>query len=934
MLPGNILPALLVAENGRVSPIPRWDIAPKFLITDDLPVLSLSGNGGWNYWHHIPISKCTVIGCLHAAGVSPWSNLTYIYAGRNMEIYRNDTCYKEPWLFRQEFSLNPGPGKHFSLESNGITPKADIFLNGHQIATKEFQAGSYGGHTYDITNIANKSNAVVVKVHPTDYTEDLAQSFNDWNQSPVDHSSGIWRDITLKQTGSVSLGPLSITTQLGSSNKPVAKVSLRTLARNLENRTITIQSRADVLRKGFGFKAKEIHIKGGYPLEDRMVNRKDVVTDVDHHSTSVITLPPYASRELKLDLYLSYTASDIWWPRQWGHQPLFRARLNVSVNDTVSDSRKATFGLRRVTSHLNKYKDRVFEVNGVPFQVLGTGYAPDLLLRWNATRFTQIAEYIMDIGLNTIRLEGKMEQPELYEICDRLGIMVLPGWECCDKWEAWSYNHDLPYSSQWSLNDYDTANSSIRHEAAMLQTHPSILGFMVGSDLQPDDKATAIYVEGLKSSHWDTPIISSASKRGYPKQLGPSGMKMDGPYDWVPPSYWYDSEPSGKRLGAAFGFGSELGAGVGTPELGSLLQFLDWSGVNDLWKQPNKTEYHMSPSETFSTRRIYNDALWHRYGPPTSTSDYLLKAQMMDYEATRAQFEAYSAKWDAKRPATGMVYWMLNNAWPSLQWNLFDYYMQPAGSYFGAKTGNRIEHLAYDYFHRAVYLINHSVDRMGPRKIEAELIDLESALKPKHCPASNTFADVPKSTPIFRKCMIYDTRPNTSLKLFEIKQVKKIKDVGLLRLVLIDEHNTVLSRNVYWVSSTIDKLDWKNSDWFYTPVKKYAAFTSLSNLKIANVSVSAKRAESGGRSITVRLENLSRIPAVFIRLDLVAFNHRETVGQYRWNSVVPLKWSDNYVTLWPGEELDLEVAPMEGAIRADMLLVSGRNVNEAEILIF
>lgn len=77
----------------------------------------------------------------------------------------------------------------------------------------------------------------------------------------------------------------------------------------------------------------------------------------------------------------------------------------------------------------------------------------------------------------------------------------------------------------------------MEHEAAMLQTHPSVLGFMVGSDWHPDDQATDIYVKALENAQWQTPIISSGSKRGYPKRLGPSGMKMVGPYDWVPPSY-------------------------------------------------------------------------------------------------------------------------------------------------------------------------------------------------------------------------------------------------------------------------------------------------------------------------------------------------------------------------------------------------------------
>lgn len=105
----------------------------------------------------------------------------------------------------------------------------------------------------------------------------------------------------------------------------------------------------------------------------------------------------------------------------------------------------------------------------------------------------------------------------------------------------------------------------------------------------------------------------------------------------------------------------------------------------------------------------------------------------------------------------------------------------------------------------------------------------------------------------------------------------------------------------------------------------------MSNLQTANVSVSARRAASGGRSIAGKLENMSQIPAVFIRLDLVAMDGMAGKVEYKWNSVVPLKWSYNYVTLWPGEILSLEVTPMAGAAEPGIILVSGRNVEETEI---
>lgn len=187
------------------------------------------------------------------------------------------------------------------------------------------------------------------------------------------------------------------------------------------------------------------------------------------------------------------------------------------------------------------------------------------------------------------------------------------------------------------------------HEASMMQTHPSVLAFLVGSDFWPDDRAAQIYVDALHAWDWPNPIIASAAERGYPKILGLSGMKMAGPYDWVPPNYWY-----GGKEGAAFGFGSELGAGVGTPEIRSLKKFLSEQDLTDLWTQPGKGLFHMSSSDSqFYNRSIYDAALYARYGKPTSLDDYLLKAQMMDYEATRAEFEGFAALQNAERPATG-----------------------------------------------------------------------------------------------------------------------------------------------------------------------------------------------------------------------------------------------------------------------------------------
>ncbi|KAJ2975152.1 hypothetical protein NUW58_g8440 [Xylaria curta] len=858
----------LLSKPGDSAVIPSWDIQSSAKTGTNLQALSGVGVDT-SSWHHINSSRCTLMGCLLQAGVYREDDLFYSDNLRKFDASQ----FRVPWVYRKEFNLDLKPGKHYLLQTHGITSKGDIFLNGKQVANNSVQAGAYAGHEYDVSKIVEKNNALAVQVHPTNYDYDLALGFVDWNPYPPDNGTGVWRDIEVKQTGPVALAPLRVVTKINlPKDASTAQVTLTSTARNLESHEVTVELKGKVT-SGCG---------------------------QSYTWNQTVTLGALESK----DLVLSTALKDpkIWWPKQWGKQPLYTGQISVSVNDEISDVVDDTFGIRQVTSKVNSHNDIIFSVNGLPFQVIGGGYSADMFLRWDSEKFTRQAQLTLDLGGNTIRLEGKNEHPELYKIADKLGLMVIAGWECCDKWEAWSYNDNLVVNAQWTEKDYVIANASMKHEALMQQNHPSMLAYVVGSDFWPNDRATDIYVSAIKKTGWDIPIVASAAKKGYPKLLGPSGMKMDGPYDWVPPNYWYDAEPSEDRLGAAFGFGSELGAGVGTPEIGSLKKFLSKEDLEDLWKKPNKGLYHMSTNvSSFYDRKIYNTALWARYGAPVSLEDYLLKAQIMDYEATRSQFEGVSAFWNKERPATGLIYWMLNNAWPSLHWNLFDYYLRPAGSYFGAKVGSRLEHVAYDYFKKAVYLINHSIDQKGPRTISVDVIDKNG-----------------KS--LYSTTKTAETEPNTSRNVLDLAtSLKSITDVVFLRITLTDGKNTTLSRNVYWLAKELDVMNWENSDWFFTPVTKYANYTALSKLQAAKVSVSTQASKSKEGN-TVILENTSSVPAFFISLNLVDKDGKD---------VLPISWSDNYVTLWPHEKLELKV---QGA-GAAAIQVNGKNVGAAKVSI-
>ena len=876
--------APLVSAAGQIAAIPGWDLQSTAKAASNLTTLSLPSGVDTSSWHHIDRPFCTLMGCLLNAGVYNDTDLFYSDNLKKVDAAQ----FSVPWVYRAEFDLEEKKeetgsyGRHLFLVTHGITSRADIYLNGHQIADKSQQAGAYAGYRYDITDIAAASagatkNALAIRVHPTSYYYDFALGWVDWNPWPADNGTGVWRAVEVKQTGAVVLEPLRVVTNLSSQ---LATVSLRARARNLEKTAVTVTAAGLVApAAGTGTGA------GGNPIT----------------WSKTVTIPPLSDTDIVLETTVDKPA--IWWPKQWGDQPLYDANLTVSVaaDGALSDFADARFGFRTVSSALNAAKDTVFSVNGRPFQVLGGGYAPDMFLRFDVGRLETELRYLLDLGLNTVRLEGKNEHPALYALADRLGVMVMAGWECCDKWEAFSYNQDLAVPTPlWTDADYAIAGASMRHEAAMMQTHPSLLAYLVGSDYWPDERATAAYTDALQAADWRAPVIISASARGAESVLGPSGLRMEGPYDWVPPSYWWDNDEA--LYGTAAGFGSELSAGAGTPDLPSLRRFLSAADLEDLWRRPNKDLFHMSrETSTFHNRAIYNRGLFGRYGAPTSLDDYVLKAQMADYEATRAQFEAYAAMWSApSRPATGMIYWMLTGAFPSLHWNLWDYYLRPSGGYFGAKTAaGRAEHVAYDYVRRAVHLINRSLDRTGPRRIDVQVVDAAGAL-------------------VYNTTVQVTTAPNTSKQAATLSAdvFAKAEGVMFVKLVLTDERGDVLSRNAYWVARDLDVLDWDNSDWYYTPVSKYSDLTALSKMVPANVSATAA-SDGKARTTVVTLENKSRVPAVFISVSLVDAAGRE---------VLPLTWSDNYVTLWPGETLNLTAMALEGAAAPAAVQIMGRNV--------
>jgi exo-1,4-beta-D-glucosaminidase len=596
-----------------------------------------------------------------------------------------------------------------------------------------------------------------------------------------------------------------------------------------------------------------------------------------------VTLAASETREIVLAPaefpQLAIASPRLWWPAQYGEPALHDLELELAVAGATSDRASARFGIRAITAELLP-SGLVYKVNGRNILVRGAGWSSDLMLRYSAERYAQEIAYVKDMGLNTIRLEGTLEAEEFFDITDREGLLVMPGWCCCNHWEEWD---------KWDAEDQPVATASLRDQILRLRGRASVFTWINGSDGPPPALVERAYLGVLKQLGFPNPVVSSATEKETAIS-GRTGMKMRGPYEWVPPLYWYTDT----KLGGPHGFATEIGPGPAPPPLESLRRFIP---EDQLWPIGEVWSYHCGGGP-FKTMDVFNAAMDARYGPSNGVAEYARKAQAAAYESHRAMLESFGER---KYTATGVIQWMQNNAWPGMIWHLYDFYLRPGGSYFGAKKAGEPLHVQFAYDDRSVVVVNSTLREHQGLKATARVLDLASKK-------------------LFAKTAPVDVGPDGSVKVFSVPEPPGLTSTYFLFLQLDDAAGHTVSRNVYWLSTKNDVLAWEKSEWYYTPQSGYADLTGLSQLQPAEV-VATARFESGRARVS--LQNPSKAVAFLVHLAV-----RKGEGS---EEVLPVLWSDNYVTLAPGETRELEAAysaqDLGGA--APVVTVDGWNVAEA-----
>ena len=318
-----------------------------------------------------------------------------------------------------------------------------------------------------------------------------------------------------------------------------------------------------------------------------------------------------------------------------------------------------------------------------------------------------------------------------------------------------------------------------------------------------------------------------------------------------------------------------------------------------LWPIDEFWDYHAGGGKYHDTH-IYDHALEQRYGKAECPSP-ITNGNRRPWRM-KASVPCSRRMAPIKYKATGVIQWMLNNAWPSTIWHLYDYYWRAAGGFYGTQRACEPLHAQYSYADRSIQVVNDKPKAYQRLALVAGVYDMKLAKR-------------------FSRSAVVDVPADGVTTAFVIPPIADLSATYFLKLTLKDATGATASENFYWLSTRPDTLEWNKSTWYYTPQKDFADYTALQSLSTVKLHIESQFAadgETGGARVTV--ENPTTNLAFQVRVKLT----RGAGG----DDVLPVIWDDNYISLLPGETRELRagyhLADLHGSSPA--IEVTGWNV--------
>jgi len=804
-------------------------------------------------WYKATVPS-TVMGVLTANGL-----YKDLLVGTN---YKNAdrTPFDSPWWYRTSFKLSDFKDKYVSLQFDGLSYRANIWLNGKLIAPKEEVFGPFCRFSFDITELVQEDNVLAVEVFRAQKGEPNI-GFVDWNPRPLDESMGVFREVKVNITGAVEMKNTWVQTILNTESLKEASLNVVTDVANLSDKAVEGQLVGEIE-----------NIKFSIPVTLAAKEKK------------TIKITPSDVKELQMK------NPRIWWSVDLGNPELYDLDLKFVANGQVSSEEKVTFGVRQIDTYFTEEGHRGYILNGKKVLIKGAGWTDDIFLRDTPEGNERQVKYVKDMNLNTIRFENIWGTSQnIYDLCDKYGILALVGWSCQWEWEGYIGTPDDDFGSIRSQEDMELLTRFLNDQVLWLRNHPSIIAWYGGSDKLLRPELEKKYMALLPTID-DRPYIGSA-KMMESSVTGPTGMKMYGPYEYVGPNYWFIDT----RFGGAYGFNTETGPGAQLPVYESIIKIVP---QDQLWPIGEAWNYHCTTSTTaMNNLDVMTKVMNEKYGKADNLDDYLRKADLISYESTKSMFESFRAN---KPQTTGLIQWMLNSAWPSMYWQLYDYYHIPTSSYYAVKKANTVHQLIYNYKDNGIYAVNEALSGESNLKAVIKTFSIDSKL-------------------LIEKEVNFSMEANSSQKIFDIENSAKNTFVAL---ALYNSNGEQIAENFYALSSKQDTYAWDKTDWVTTPMTGYADFKGLANMAEATLELNMSRDKKNGyNTLQLEIKNTSPIIAFFTNLKL-----KNSDGEM----IFPAYWSDNYINILPGETriVTCLIDDMDLDISNSSVVMSGWNVKE------
>jgi hypothetical protein len=592
-------------------------------------------------------------------------------------------------------------------------------------------------------------------------------------------------------------------------------------------------------------------------------------------ASSPITLQPGETQVVKLapantpQLHLQNPR--LWWPNGYGEPNLYAVHLSFDINGQPSDIRDLNIGIREVTYALPSNGDNLtLSVNGVPVFAKGGDWGMDeAMKREPRERLEAQIRLHKEANYTIIRnWVGQSTSEDFYDLCDRNGIML---------WDEF-FEPNPSDSGRTSRNDgsEDVLNiplylANVREKVLRFRNHPSIVLWCGRNEGDPAPQAVA---DGLKA----TLAELNPDRLYHANSNDGAGVRSGGPYAWRPPAAFYYSS----RNRPVEPFKTEIGS-VSIPTIEAIYAMMPKADAENLHSD-DWAEHDLARGANNGDR--YVDLISARYGAVRSLPDFVRKAQLMNYEAFRAMYEGREAKLFA--PASAVITWMSNPAQPSTTWQIYSYDLEPFSAFFAVKKSCEPVHVQMNQNNFHVMVINNTPQPLDDLRVRTRVFNLDGILK------------YDQTTPVAAPA-------SAATDAGAIDFPANLSAAHFVQVELLDHQDQVRSQNFYWRG-----LDESN-------------LTALDTMPVVNLNAKITRHDADGKCLLdVTLTNPTKNIALMAHIQL----RRADTNQ----RVLPVYYSDNYISLLPGESrmIAVEAAAKDLAGTQPLITLDGWNVSTTD----